>query len=340
MTEQTEQKQLTIFIIGAGHGVGLAAVTLASRAGHNVIGASQLGSVGAYRIRRAGGIPIYPDLTRESAIYSALQMDNADVIINAAPQALSGLPQADTDYEKLLPWLVESTEAIMTAAGRADIDRIIHISSASVYGDTHHEAVKEDAHLDLSSPLAKALHQAEEAVFDGGIPGYVLRTGHILGTHDSYSTVADQLRAGKSLPTGDKATAWAYEEDVARAALIIAEKESDDDVAYVYNIASDEVVSPDDVMEKFANAYGTGRPMPLSGFMAHFRMNDIQRTLLNTSTLLDTSKAQEELGWSASGSIDLALDKMLLLWRAEESEVTVYHQDNSDTNTSMEIINA
>lgn len=340
MAEQAENKQLTIFIIGAGHGVGLSAVSLASRAGHTVVGTSELGSVGAYRIRRAGGIPIYPDLTRESAIYSALQMGKADVIINAAPQALSGLPQADTDYDALLPWLVDSTEAIMAAAGRADIDRIIHISSASVYGDTHHEAVKEDSHLDLSSPLAKALYQAEEAVFDGGIPGYVLRTGYILGTHDSYSTVADQLRTGKSLPSGEKPTAWAYEEDVARAALIIAEKESDEDVAQVYNIASDEVVSPDDVMEKFATAYGTGRPMPLSGFMAQFRVNDIQRNLLNTSTLLDTSKAREELNWSPNGSIDLALDKMLLLWHSEEAEVTVYHQDDSNTNTSMEIIEA
>lgn len=338
MTEQAESKQLTIFIIGAGQGVGLAATTLATRAGYKVVGTTDLGSMGAYRIRRAGGIPIYPDLTRESAVYSALQMGKADVIINAAPQVLNGLPQHNVDYDTLLPWLIESTDAIVAAAGRADIDRIIHISASSIYGDTHHEAVTEDARLDLSNPLAKALHQAEEAVLDGGIPGYVIRTGYILGTHEGYAAVAEQLRAGKSLPNGNKATAWAYEEDVARAALTIAEKASDDDVAHIYNIASDETVSPDALMEKFGKAYGTGHPSPLSGFMAQFRVNDIQRTLLNTSTLLDTSKARAELDWSPKGSIDVALDKMLLLWHAEEAEVTVYHQaENSD---STEIVKA
>ena len=335
MTEQAESKQLTIFIIGAGQGVGLAAATLATRAGHKVVGTTELGSVGAYRIRRAGGIPIYPDLTRESAVYSALQMGKADVIINAAPQALNGLPQYNADYETLLPWLTESTDAIMAAAGRADIDRIIHISSASIYGDTHHEAVTEDAHLDLSTPLAKALHQAEEAVLDGGIPGYVLRAGYILGTHQSYAAVAEQLRAGKSLPNGNKPTAWAYDEDVARAALTIAEKTSDDNVAHVYNIASDETASPDDLLDKFGAAYGTGRPLPLSGFMAQFRVNDVQRALLNAGTLLDTTKARTELDWSPKGSIDLALDKMLLLWHAEDAEVTVYHQEENSDSTEI-----
>lgn len=339
MTEQVETKQLTIFIIGAGQGVGLAAATLASRAGYNVVGTTELGSVGANRIRRAGGIPIYPDLTRESAVYSALQMGKADVIINAAPQVVNGLPQHSVDYDSLLPWLVESTDAIMAAAGRADIERIIHISAGSIYGDTHHEAVSEDAHLDLSNPLAKALHQAEEAVLDGGIPGYVLRTGYILGTHEGYSAVAERLGAGKSFPNGKHHTAWAYEEDVARAALTIAEKTSDDDVAHIYNIASDETATPDELMAKFGKVYGIGQPLPLSGFLAHFSLSEMQRKLLDMGTLLDTSKARSELDWSPSGSIDVAFDKMLLLWRAEESAVNLmYHQNEDGTPDSTEIV--
>lgn len=335
MAEPAEAKQLSIFITGAGQGVGLAAVTLASRAGHKVVGTTSLGSTGAYRIRRAGGLPIYPDLTRESAVYSALQMSKADVIINAAPQAVNGMPQYTVDYDEALPWLETSTEAIMTAAGRADITRIIHISAASIYGDTHHEAVSEDGHLDLSNGLAKALHNAEEAVLDGGVPAYILRTGYIIGTHQGSVDVADAIRNGKGMPNGKHATAWAHEDDVAAAAILIAEKTEDAQQETIYNIASEETLTPDEFMTKFGVAYGVGEPSPLADFLLQMRTSDIQRNLVNIGTLLDTSKAQDELGWSPKGSADSALDRMLLLWRSEEAQVTVYHQAEESDSTGI-----
>jgi len=335
MAEPVEEKQLTIFITGAGQGVGLAATTLATRAGHKVVGTTELGSKGAYRIRRAGGVPIYPDLTRESAIYSALQMAKADVIINAASQVVNGIPQYNLDYDEKLAWLEASTEAIMAAAGRADITRVIHISAASIYGDTHHEAAKEDAHLDLSNALARALNETEHTVFDGGVPAYVLRTGFIIGTHEASAEVAKAITGGGSIIGGKQHTAWAHEEDVASAAVAIAEKTGDENHETIYNIASDITVSPDEYIEKFGQAVGIGAPSPLGGFMQQFRSSDVQRHLMSISTLLDTTKAREELGWSPEGTIDNALDKMLLLWRAEEAEITVYHQEEESDSTGI-----
>lgn len=335
MSDAAEAKQLSIFITGAGQGVGLAAATLASRAGHKVVGTTSLGSVGAYRIRRAGGVPIYPDLTRESAVYSALQMSKADVIINAAPQVINGMPQYTVDYDEMLPWLEVSTEAIMTAAGRADITRIIHLSAASIYGDTHHEAVAEDGHLDLSNALAKALYNAEETVLDGGVPAYILRTGYIMGTHQAGEVVADAIRNGKGMPNGKQATAWAHEDDVATAALLIAEKTSDEQQETIYNIASEDTLTPDEFMTKFGMAYGIGEPSPLADFLLQLRTSDIQRMLVGMGTLLDTSKAKNELAWSAKGTADSALDRMLLLWRSEEAQVTVYHQAEASDSTGI-----
>lgn len=337
MAEQAEEKQLTLFITGAGQGVGLAATTLATRKGYKVIGTTDLGTVGAYRIRRAGGIPVYPDLTRESAVYSALQMAKADVAINAAPQVVNGIPQASIDYDQWLPWLEASTDAIMSAAGRADVKRVIHISAGSIYGDTHHEAIKEDGHLDLSNALAKALHHAEEAVLDGGVPGYVLRTGYIYGTHENGAKVAEALRGGKGTPSGKQATAWIFEDDVASAALLIAEKEQDVGVHHVYNIAGEETLTPNEFMAKFGEAYGIGEPRRLAGFMQYFSTSEIQRTLLGNGTLLDTSKAREELDWSPKGSISMGLDKMLLLWRSEEAGIQDIITDDSDSTEIVKV---
>lgn len=331
MAESTESKQLRIFITGAGQGAGLACAILAARAGHYVVGATDLGSTGTYRLRRAGVLAVYPELTRESAMYSAIQMAKADVIINAAPQVVNGIPQQAIDYDSMLPWLEASTDALLLAAGRADIDRIIHLSAGSIYGDTHHEAVKEDGHLDLSNALGKALYEAEESVFDGGIPVYVLRTGYVIGTHQSGIAMAQAIQEGKGVLSGKQHTAWAHEDDIASAALAIAEKESDEATETVYNIASMDTASPDEFMAKFGAAIGTGEPSALSGFMAQFRTSELQRKLVASGTLLDTSKAQTELGWSPSGSIEGAIDRMLLTRRIEEAEITVYHQAEENT---------
>ncbi|MEM9955340.1 MAG: NAD(P)-dependent oxidoreductase [Chloroflexota bacterium] len=335
MAEPTDAKQLTIFITGAGQGAGLATVQLATRAGHKVVGSTELGSKGAYRIRRAGGLPVYPDLTRQEAIYSALQMSQADVIINAAPQVVNGMPQHVLDYDDVLAWLEASTSAIMTAAGRAEIDRIIHLSAATIYGDTHHDAVAEDGHLTLDNKLGASLHEAEETVLDGGVPAYILRTGYIMGTHEAGEGVANALRNGKGIPNGKHHTAWAHEDDVASAALAIAEKTEDEEHTTIYNIASTENLTPDEVMHKFGAQFGTGDPSPLADFLLQLRTSAIQRYLMSIGTLLDTSKAQADLNWSPKGSIDGAIDKMLLVWRSEEAQVTVYHQEEDSQTTGI-----
>ncbi|MGJ3237186.1 MAG: NAD-dependent epimerase/dehydratase family protein [Anaerolineae bacterium] len=336
MSETDETQQLTIFITGAGQGVGLAATTLAVRAGYKVIGTTDLGSTGAYRIRHAGGVPIYPDLTRESALYSALQMAKADVIIHAAPQRVNGIPQHTLDYDEAFTWLQASTDALMTAAGRADIQRVIHISAASIYGDTHHEAVKEDAHLDLSNALGKALLEAEETVLDGGVPAYILRAGHIVGTHQAGAEIAKALLAGKGMPSGKHATVWVHEDDVASAALILAERDDDSASGSIYNIAGDETPSPDEFMRQFGETYGTGAPGALADFLLQLRTSPTQRALMSFGTLVDTGKAREELGWQPQFTLAKALDKMLLLWTAEDAQVTVYHQeDEADASAGI-----
>ncbi|MEL6525977.1 MAG: NAD(P)-dependent oxidoreductase [Chloroflexota bacterium] len=337
-TETTEQTQKTLFVTGAANGVGLALTTLAVKAGYKVVGTTDLGTVGAYRIRHAGGIPAYPDLTRESAVYSAIQMAKADVVIHAAAQDLNGIPQAKVNYDDKLAWLKASTEAIFAAAGRADVDRIVYLSAANAYADSH-EPVSEDASLDTRSTLGSALHSAEEVVLDGGIPGYVLRIGYIMGTHNSSAVVTEMLRAGQSMMTNEHAVAWAHEDDVARAIMAIIELEEDASVANIYNIASEETITPTEFMRRFGNEYGIGEPGSLPDFMVQLRTHAVQRAIMGKSITLDTSKAQNELGWSPQGTVDGAIDKFLLMMRTEES-AQMLPSPEPDDSSSQAIVKA
>lgn len=316
---ENEQTLPTLFITGADNGVGLAVATQAVKAGCKVVGTTTMGTAGAYRIRRAGGIPVYPDLTRESAVYSALQMAKADMVIHAAPQLLNGIPQAVVDYDEELAWLQTSTEAVMSAAGRADVKRLIMVSAANAYADSHGESITEDAALDTTSPYGKAIHAAEEAVLDGGIPGYVLRTGYIIGSTNTMGAVMLALREGKNMPAGTHSAAWATDDDIAQAIMAIIGQETDESVATVYNIASQETTTPSDFMRLFGDEYGVGEPGNLPDFLLQLRTHAVTRALLEKSVLLDTSKAQEALGWSPQGTIAGAIDKFLLMMRMEES---------------------
>jgi nucleoside-diphosphate-sugar epimerase len=312
-----ENNQIHIFITGAGQGVGLAAVREASRHGHKVTATTTLGTVGANRIRRAGGLPVYPDLTRESALYSAIMMSKADIVIHAAPQALSGIPQYTVNYEEMIPWLEASTEALLRAAGRADVKRLIHISNAAIYGSTH-DPVSEDAHLDFHNAFLRALDDAEHAFFDGGIPAYVLRTGSIYGSTEACSAIIKMLRLGKGIPSGKHKTSWVYEGDVARAMIQIAELENESEsIVNVYNIADDEPMSPNAFMNSLGTAYGIGEPALSSGLMMQLRTNETQRDLLAQGTIVDSSKAKSELHWQAKMSRSQGIEQMLLFWRAE-----------------------
>jgi nucleoside-diphosphate-sugar epimerase len=312
-----ENQVLNIFVTGAGQGVGLAALAEAVRRGHKVVGATEQGTVGANRIRLAGGLPVYPDVTRESAIYSALMMSKADIIINAAPQALSGIPFQSLDYAAQAAWLKASTEALLGAAGRANIKRIIQVSSALVYGDTHGEAVSEDYHGHSHHLLSHAFAEAEDMVFDGAIPVYALRTGYLFGSDENTMAIARAVRAGKAMPQGHHKTAWIHEDDVASAAIKIAELEADAALETAYNLASDERLSPSEFINLFAKVIGIGEAPTLGGIALQFGTSAEQRELLEMGTLLDTSKAKSELNWKPQMGIEAGLDKMLLRQRAE-----------------------
>jgi nucleoside-diphosphate-sugar epimerase len=318
MTEN--QQALNIFITGGDNGVGLVLAREAAKHGHNVFAASANGTKGAKRIRSVGAFPVYPELTREGSLRSAMLLARADVVVNCAPQDFMGLPQYRLDYDKTAHVIEDGTEALVAAAGKAGVKRIIHLSPAYVYGDST-SPVKEDAPVARGNKLINHAVAAEEAVLEGGIAGYVVRSGFIYGGwHDAMAGLADMLRSGEGIAKGSGKASWIHEDDLANALLKLVELESDDATANILNISDGEPMSHDAFAHLLGKLYGVGEPNSINAFVFPLRTNAIQLELLNQNTALDTSKAQQFLNWKpATTSKEAGIEKSMVVWRALEA---------------------
>lgn len=324
MTDANTEQIKSILIVGGDSGAGLALATGAVRAGYTVVATNESGTAGAVRIRAAGAIPVSADITREGELRSAITLANATIVVNLAAERVLQLPQVAVDYETLAAVVEDTTESLVLAAGKLGITRLIHLSAAYLYGDVDHDAATEEAHVSRSNALFKALVRAEQAVFDGGIAGYVLRSGFVYGGGSpACRAVAAELRHGKAIPQGHGIAAWIHEEDLAAAVLKLVQLESEGEaVANTLNIADNTPASQQAFLSKFGAAFGTGEPVAMSGLAAQFRTNALQRELLELNTRIDTGKIKALLDWKAAYSHEAGLDRMTMVWRAEEAPAT------------------
>jgi nucleoside-diphosphate-sugar epimerase len=300
-TNETQSGARSILITGASEGVGLALLRELVKRGHKVTGTTT-SSQGAARIRNLGGLPANIQLDKPGEVRSVLQATQADTIVHLAASYINEAPQHKADAAPAVTAL-ESTDEIVIAAGRAGVKRIILGSFAFLYGDTHGEAVDETARISREIQLYQSAAHAETAVLDGGIPGYVVRSGYTYGGNSgTLRALETALVRGVNLPEGKLPTAWVHEDDLAAALLLLVEKSSEDEkLANVFNVADDTNISPDQFMEEFGNVVGVGKPDKLMSFMLPFRTTSTQRALLATSVKLNTGKIQA-LGWKPQQS--------------------------------------
>lgn len=322
--ETVEKQPLKVFVTGASTGIGRVITRLLVKQGMHVIGATDAGSSGATLVREDGGLPCYPDLTRSGEIVSILQMSKVDVIVHAAAQVLNAPPQLDAGWVDRIDWLRSATGAVAEAAGQAGVKKLIFLSMAAAYGDQHGAAVNESSPLSRSNAFYKAVAAAEAAVLDGGVQGYVLRAGTVLGAStQALIRLSEQMRVNKSVPTGAGLSAWVHEDDLADAVLRVIERDSSDDaMSNIFNIAMDEAASPDSFINSFGQALGVGTPTR-SNFDLRaliFGEEPVRAAMLNDSLSVDCSQAHSVLGWKPQfNSVAIALERILLEWRASEA---------------------
>lgn len=312
---------MNIFVTDASSGIGRAVVKAFSARGHRVTGTTALGTVGAEVIRAAGGIPTYSNLARAREIKSLMQMAAAEVVVHLAPQSYNQLPQSRMDWKMAHPTLVETTNTIVEAAGWVNAQKVILPAFSYIYGDAGGAWVDEKSPVDSSNPLFAAALEAEAAVLDGGVSGYVLRSGYVYSPYSAgLIAAADAIRTGKPLAAGAGLAGWTHASELAQAVLRAAEHHAEPGlVGLIYNIAGETPASADQFIETLANALGLPRPGQPNRLMRLLMPDEIQDALLSSSARIKTERAQMELGWTPRfARLQDGIDEVLLHWRAGE----------------------
>ena len=318
---QPTENVTSVFVTGATTGTGLILIRELVARGYKVVGAVKTPDE-ALKIRRLGALPSFPQLDRVGDVRGLLQMRRVTHVVHLAHLDAGGPPQAIIPESAYMTAL-RATDEIVAAAGQAGVQRILFPSFAFLYGDTHNHAVAEEARIQRNTPLLAALADAESAVLDGGIPGYVLRCGYIYGAGTmAMHEIDTALRKGAGIASGRKPAAWLHEADLAAALLLLIEQpaSADESTNTILNVADESSMSPDVFLRVFATALGLGEPASIPGFLMSFRTTPVQRDLLDKSARLSTDKIRA-LGWTPRFATPAAgVEQTLLMWRAETEE--------------------
>ena len=206
------------------------------------------------------------DITDDQAVRRATA-DAAVVFHLAAKLHINDpSPSLRAEYERVN---VEGTRRLVEAARAAGVCRLVFFSTVCVYGPGQPGHV-----LDETSPLcpqtlyAQTKRQAEEIVLAArqectAVPlGVVLRLAAVYGPRikGNYARLVAALRKGWFIPlgTGDNRRTLVYDQDVATAALLVAEHPQA--AGQVYNVTDGAVHTFNDILAAICRALGRRSP--------------------------------------------------------------------------------
>jgi nucleoside-diphosphate-sugar epimerase len=225
---------------------------------------------------------------------------------------------------------IEGTRKVIDAAAKAQVRRLLHISSISVYGHVDGEGLV----LDETAPLGVNLHkwsyysrakvEAEKLIWEahqaGRIAATVVRPSWIYGPRDrtTIGRLAHMIKAGKSKLIGDGENRLnvVYAANAAEGAILAAESEQA--VGEAYNCSNDGHMTQKQYYNMLADALGappvTNRVPYEVAHKAAFALELLGHTfgwkrppmitryavwLIGRRCFFSTEKARERLGWES-----------------------------------------
>ncbi len=312
-------KPLNVLVTGGADDVGLATVRALLRRGHKVV-ATACDAAGALAIRQAGALPVYPDLGRASEVLRTLELAKADAVVHAGPQYYGGLPHSSLEYAATVDQLVSYTAAVVNAAAKHGVKRLVSLSFGYLYeaGDGPAKEGDRDVHDGDYAPMLAA----EAAVRDSGLSGYIARAGYIYGGNNSSTvSLADAVKRSKRLPAGAQLASWIYADDLASAIVALLEAEVDVIGVETINAAAESPASPNEFAAATCEALGLNAPaFAGDGFLSMLRQETLRDILLEREIVINSSALRERFGWKPRhGSIDSGLDATSLVWRMKDA---------------------
>ena len=183
---------------------------------------------------------------------------------------------------------VEGTRALLAACAATGVERVVHLSSLSVYGLGQHRGTDESAPLRYSGDAymdskIDAERMVRVAVDRDGLGVVVVRPGFIYGPGDLrfLPKLLDALGRGQFVYVGDgsKLLNLSYVDDVARAMLLAAGEAKA--VGEAYNITDGTETSLRDFVESLCGSLGIPAPTkkipPPVGWAAAYAVEKVAR---------------------------------------------------------------
>jgi nucleoside-diphosphate-sugar epimerase len=224
---------------------------------------------------------------------------------------------------------VNGTENVCRAAMAADVERVVHVSSWTVYGMGLDTPAREDFLLrPFQEPYAitKAAGDAcvQRMIVDEHLRAVIIRPGTFFGPGDRlhFGRMADRVAAGRALVVGrgDNALPFVYVTDVVQGLVRALERE--EAIGQSYNISHDQPLTQQQFLRAIAEELGARPPLvhvPYSalycaGYVAE-RSTRLTRSrrqpvltrlgvkLFGTDNRHSVEKARRELGYEPQVSL-------------------------------------
>lgn len=204
------------------------------------------------------------DITDRSAVRTAMQGIDAVIHLAALLHIVNPPPSLQREYERIN---VGGTAAVVEAAQRAGVGRVVLFSTIAVYGDSAGGVLTEDSPARPDSFYAQTKLAAERIVLtatrsDGRPLGTVLRLGAVYGSRirGNYRRLLIALARHRFAPIGPGTNrrTLVYDRDVGRAAVLAAIHP--DAAGRIFNVTDGEIHTMNSIIGILCDALGRRPP--------------------------------------------------------------------------------
>lgn len=272
--------------------------------------------------------------------------EDADAVVHAA----SAIPT--WDEAEIREATVEGTRTVLQAASKNDVDRVVYVSSAAVYGRRDKPPMTEDSELRPRSLYGEAKLEAEEICRDyrnDGMCVPIVRPQALIGHQrlGVFQILFDWVHTGANVPlvgSGNNEYQLLHVEDLVSALELLLTADRDD-VNTEFNAGAAEFGSMREDFQALIDHAGTGkRVIGTPAFLAiwalrvltFFNLSPLYPSLYETApedTYLNVEKLQA-VGWEPEYSNQEALVETFEWYRenyvADESEGEVGNRTAPD----------
>ena len=309
-------KNKNVLITGATHFVGSHLAEKLVMSGSNVKAfvrydyQNDLGSLSRLPVYIKNKIEVIPgSLTNPEAIDDVVK--NTEIVFHFG--ALDTVPYSHINLRDYLEKTVIGTFNVLNAVKKYGVQKLVHISTAEVYGEVKEMPINEKCPLKAQSPHISSDIVAETLVegyyLSDNLPAAIVRLFNVYGPVQSKDaiipTIIVQGLVGEKLFLGDMRPIrdFVYVDDVVEG--LIKAAETPESVGEAINLGSGQGISIGDLADKIVMLISRDVEILFDATRMRTQSPDIEQLVA------DITKANHLLGWQPKTSLDDGLKRTI-----------------------------